>query len=93
LERWLHRIRISDIKPGDVFIKGGFMGHAMKVMDVAKNNPGKTIFMLAQSYMPAQDIHFIKNPAKDNDSWYELSDDAYIVTPEWTFKRNQLRRW
>lgn len=50
--------------------------------------------MLAQSYMPAQDIHIVKNPLGEGLSpWYELGNAGEIITPEWVFKRGQLRRW
>jgi hypothetical protein len=82
------------IQPGDVFIKGGFPGHAMIIVDVAINKEGKKIFMLAQSYMPAQDIHIVKNPVNEKLSpWYEAGEEAMIITPEWKFKQNQLYQW
>ena len=85
---------MKDIQPGDVFIKGGFPGHAMLVMDVAINKQGKKIYLLAQSYMPAQDIHIVNNPSNTTLSpWYEVNDEGDIVTPEWSFKRGQLRGW
>lgn len=84
----------QEIQPGDVFIKGGFPGHAMIVVDVAINKKGKKIFMLAQSYMPAQDIHIVKNPLSENISpWYEISEPNEVVTPEWVFTHSQLRKW
>jgi len=80
------------IEPGDVFIKGGFPGHAMIVVDVAVNSHGQRLFMLAQSYMPAQDIHIVNNPLeKEISPWYSLNDT--IITPEWIFYRSQLRKW
>lgn len=85
---------ISEIQPGNVFIKGGFPGHAMIVVDVAVNDEGKKIFMLAQSYMPAQDIHLVKNPMDQNLSpWYKADESEIIFTPEWKFYKTQLRRW
>jgi hypothetical protein len=85
---------INEIKAGDIFIKGGFPGHAMLVVDIAINDKGKKFFMLAQSYMPAQDIHIVKNPADEALSpWYEVSDSNEIITPEWKFYKNQLRQW
>jgi hypothetical protein len=66
----------------------------MIVVDVATNKDGRKLFMLAQSYMPAQDIHIVKNPANANLSpWYEVADVTQIDTPEWTFSSEQLRRW
>ena len=55
----------DNIQPGDVFVKGGSPGHAMIVIDAAINSAGKKVFMLAQSYMPAQDIHVVKNPTNE----------------------------
>jgi hypothetical protein len=84
----------ANIKPGDVLIRGGFPGHAAMVMDVAINAAGKKIFILAQSYMPAQDIHILLNPlAATATSWYDVSDDYTITTPEYLFYRNELRQW
>lgn len=85
---------LHEITAGDVFIKGGFPGHAMLVVDIAIAANGKKYFMLAQSYMPAQDIHIVKNPSDEALSpWYEISDSDMIITPEWTFKKGQLRAW
>ncbi len=84
----------ADVQPGDVIIRGGFPGHAVIVMDVAVNPSGEKIYMLAQSYMPAQDIHVLKNPADDKISpWYWVNDDNFIVTPEYTFTKIELKRW
>ncbi len=84
----------SQIQSGDVLIRGGFPGHAVIVMDVAVNALGNKIYLLAQSYMPAQDIHVLKNPANvDLSPWYEVNDDNIIFTPEYTFTQNELRRW
>ena len=85
---------VSKIRAGDVFIVGGYPGHAVTVVDVAKNRDGGVAFLLAQSYMPAQQIHILKNP-NSNDPWYTLEDleDGILQTPEWTFKSSQLRRF
>ena len=92
LEKQLQKKNINDIEPGDVLIRGGFPGHAAIVMDVAINKEGKKIFMLAQSYMPAQDIHVLVNPMDENLSpWYEIEEE--IVSPEYVFRKGELRRW
>ena len=84
----------TDIEPGDVLIRGGFPGHAVIVMDVAVNDAGKKIYMIAQSYMPAQDIHVLKNPINgDLSPWYEVDANPIIQTPEYTFTQNELMRW
>ncbi len=81
---------------GDVFIRGGSPGHAVIVLDMAMDSKtGKKLFMMAQSYMPAQDIHVLVNPNKPSISpWYELDGNAKdILTPEWTFSSNELKRF
>ncbi len=86
---------VNDMKIGDVFIKGGFPGHAIIVVDMAMNKTsGKKIFLLAQSYMPAQNVHILTNPSNDQLSpWYELDFSDQLETPEWTFSREQLKRF
>lgn len=85
---------VKDAKPGDVLIEGGSPGHAVIIMDVAENNKGEKIFLLAQSYMPAQDIHILKNPNDKNlTPWYHIGDDKDITTPEWRFGKGVLRTW
>ncbi|MGG9972294.1 DUF4846 domain-containing protein [Ferruginibacter sp. SUN002] len=94
LSKELKSIPVSDIQAGDVFIRGGFPGHAVLVVDVAKNDKGQKVYMLAQSYMPAQDIHILNNPADDDLSpWYEVNDDDQIQTPEYVFTNKELKRW
>lgn len=94
----LHRqLRKADaskpVKAGDVFLQPGFPGHAMLVIDVAGKN-GERIFLLAQSYMPAQDIHVVKNPMDTNLSpWYKEEGKGQLITPEWIFEDWPLYRW
>src|SRR5262245_33996526 len=58
LERELKPVDAREIAVGDVFIKGGFPGHAVLVADVAENaTTGEKRFLLVQSYMPAQEMH------------------------------------
>jgi hypothetical protein len=84
---------IQEMKIGDIFIKGGFPGHAIIVVDMAIKE-GKKRFLLAQSYMPAQEIHILVNPLNDKISpWYELEFGETLYTPEWTFSRQQLKRF
>ncbi|WP_146154398.1 DUF4846 domain-containing protein [Chitinophaga ginsengisoli] len=84
----------SDIRAGDVFIRGGSPGHAVLVMDMAVNATGQKVFLLAQSYMPAQDIHILKNPANAPFPWYYTVDAGkLVVTPEWVFKWEELMRF
>lgn len=80
---------------GDVFITGPppgqSYGHAIIIVDkcVAKN--GKVKFMLAQSYMPAQEIQILDNPANPGCPWYDLDFGQTLDTPEWDFTASQLK--
>jgi len=62
LSKELKSVNINDLKIGDVFIQGGSPGHAIIVVDFALNpQTNEKVFILAQSYMPAQDIQILKN--------------------------------
>ena len=84
-----------NILPGDVFLKGGTPGHCVIVTDMAvKPETGEKVFIATQSYMPAQDIHILKNPSNsDDDPWYPLDISNELVIPEWTFTANQVYRF
>lgn len=88
-------IKDHNICPGDVFIEGGSPGHAILVVDVIEHQEsGKKKFLLAQSYMPAQQMQILINPKADNnDPWFEWSESDVLVSPEWTFKRHCLMRF
>ena len=89
LSRELKPVRnVTDMKVGDVFIQGGFPGHAVIVVDMAVDpQSGRKVFMLAQSYMPAQEPHILVNPRNTRLSpWYELDFGETLYTPEWTFQ-------
>lgn len=95
LERELIRKPLAGVTIGDVFIKGGFPGHAVLVVDMAVNpTTGAKKFLLMQSYMPAQDMHILKNPSDPTGSpWYDVVPGARLVTPEWEFDTDALHTW
>jgi len=95
LEKELKPVGLEEMKIGDVFIKGGFPGHAVIVVDMAVHkNTGSKVFLLAQSYMPAQEIQVLKNPNDFNSSpWYSTDFQSTLITPEWTFKKTDLKRF
>ncbi|MEL6340187.1 MAG: DUF4846 domain-containing protein [Myxococcota bacterium] len=84
LARDLRRVKqVTDVRVGDVLLQGGFPGHAVLVVDLAQNQAGQHFALLAQSYMPAQDIHVLRGP--DGDSpWYPVQGGV-VQTPEWRF--------
>jgi len=88
-------VPISDLQIGDIFIQGGSPGHAVIVVDMAINSTtGEKAFLLAQSYMPAQETQVLKNPLHLNNPWYYINEiNTELVTPEWTFSKNNLKRF
>lgn len=86
---------IESLEVGDVFITGPppgqSYGHAIIVVDKCIDKAGKVKFMLAQSYMPAQEIQILDNPATPGCPWYDLDFGQNLDTPEWDFTSNQLK--
>lgn len=95
LSKELKVVPFKDMLPGDVLIQGGSPGHAVIVVDVAVNKQGNKVFLVAQSYMPAQEIHILVNPANRQLSpWYSIADIKHdINTPEWEFTTAELKRF
>ncbi len=94
LAKELKAVAVEDMHIGDVFIVGGSPGHAVIVVDMAENKYKQKIFMLAQSYMPAQEIQILSNPMNAHNSpWYALDFGDTLYTPEWSFSKDSLKRF
>jgi len=93
LSKELKPKEITNLQIGDVWIQGGSPGHAVIVVDlVQRSSDGKKLFLLAQSYMPAQEIQILKNPTNAALSpWYEADFSNSLQTPEWTFQKGNLK--
>lgn len=85
----------DEIAIGDVFVQGGFPGHAAIVVDLAEApGRGAKLFLLAQGFMPAQELYVLRNPrAPALDPWYALTPEPVLETPEWRFRWRQLSRF
>jgi Domain of unknown function (4846) len=95
LEKQLKPLRaLSDLQTGDVLIQGGSPGHAMLIVNMAiQAKTGEKIYLLAQGYMPAQDIHVVVNPGQGtNNPWYALRPGP-VDTPEWDFPKGHFKTW
>jgi len=94
LNKEMKRVDLENMQIGDVFIQGGNPGHAIIIVDMAKNTANEKIFMLAQSYMPAQEIHILKNLNDvDISPWYMANNLETLHSPEWNFTKNDLKRF
>ena len=93
LEKQLIAKPFSNLSIGDVFIQAGSPGHCVIVVDMAVNeDTGEKAFMLAQSYMPAQDIQILKGGG-DGNPWFSANIEEVLKTPEWTFEISDLKTW
>lgn len=95
LSKELEKVPLDSIRVGDIFIIGGSPGHAVIVVDLALNKKtNKKIFMIAQSYMPAQNIHLLVNlENKEISPWYDLTQTDKLYSPEYTFEKSDLKRF
>lgn len=77
---------------GTVFISEDRWGHGVIVVDVAEHpDTRERVFMLAQSFVPAQEMQILQNPVRSELSpWYSVQDiDSILITPEWTFTNQE----
>lgn len=99
LSRELPCRKLKDIQVGDVFVyaarPGKKYGHAVMVVDVAKNSDGKTVFMLAEGNTPARDMHLLSNWQNPFRSpWFTLDEDAeWMMLSPFYYNADELHCW
>ena len=82
----------SEMTAGDFFVLSGVpFGHAVLILDVAKDERGRTALLIGQSYMPAQSFQVLANGGSP---WFIIEPGAAVVeTPFWRpFPMSSLRR-
>jgi len=86
------RVDAPALAPGDFFVLGGFPGHAILILDVAKSENGRAHYLLGEGYMPAQSFHVV--PTRDGGAWHTLEDDGSLSVPTWAkpFPKGSTRR-
>lgn len=89
LSKELKKKPLEKAQVGDLFLQGGSPGHAIIIIDMAEDSLGNKQVLLAQSYMPAQELQILKNPKSDS-PWYNLNFTGELRTPEWTFQHTDL---
>lgn len=82
----------ANMRIGDVFVHPGQPGHCVVIVDIAENvKTGGRLFLLAQGFLPAQDVHILINPgSEDLSPWYSLDFGDTLQTPEYTFQADEL---
>ncbi len=66
----------TDPEPGDMFITGGSPGHVINVIDKILSPWGENLYMLSQSWMPAQEQYILLNKI-NNSPWFSLIEIEY----------------
>jgi hypothetical protein len=92
LERDSAPVALAQVTPGDFFVVSGRpTGHAVLVLDAARDASGRTAVLLGEGYMPAQSFHVLNGSAQ---SWFVLEPNAsQVTTPFWApFPIGSLRR-
>ena len=77
----MHARDLADIQPGDVFVypaNSQRYGHAVMVVDVAKNTAtGTTAVIVVEGFMPARSIHVMRNSEDSTNSpWFILDEES-----------------
>ena len=85
----------KDLAIGDVFVRPGSPGHAAIIADLAvRPATGERVFLVVQGFSPAQDIHVLVNPADPaRGAWYPADFGDELRLPQWTFRKDELRRF
>jgi hypothetical protein len=87
---------LGALLPGDFFVMTGApFGHAVLVLDLAKDDRGRLALLLGQGYMPAQSFQVLRpSPSARDGAWFVIEPDATEVkTPFWRpFPVSSLRR-
>jgi len=90
-------VTAAQLAPGDFFIEpspsAAVLGHALIVLDVARDAKGALRAVIAQGYTPARDLHVLRAP--DGTAWFALDPAQPVSFPSWgnPFGWNQVMRF
>lgn len=83
----LDTVAAADPRPGDLLVQGGFPGHAVVLLDVARRGD-EVALLVGEGFMPAQTFHVELGP---HDGWW--SWDGALDLGHWAFNAEHLRRF
>lgn len=90
---------VQDVQPGDVLVyparKGRQYGHAVLVVDVARNRSGKVAVLCVEGNTPAREMHLLRNVAHPRrNPWFILNDDGNTLhISVFSFAPEELRHY
>ena len=90
LEREL--TRPTDLQVGDVLVFGGSPGHAVLVMDEARDATGHRVVLIGNGFMPARSFYLVRT---DGNPWHRVEDLAtgLRIEPGYVFTWKHVRRF
>ena len=89
---------INDVHAGDVLVyparSGHKYGHAVIVVDVARNKSGKVAIMCAEGNTPARSQHIVRNFNPFRNPWFIFDEnyETFLIGP-FRFNKNELRMY
>ncbi len=90
---------IRNVQPGDILVyparDGHQYGHAVMVVDVAKNKAGKVAIMCVEGNTPAREIHLLRNATHPfRNPWFLLDGNEHIIRVSvFHFEPEELRHY
>ena len=91
------RVAFGQLESGDFFLEPSpsprQLGHALVILDIARDTGGRTWALIGQGFTPAQDFHVLN--ASSGSPWFELSPDKPVLFPSWgnPFTWDQVHRF
>jgi hypothetical protein len=88
---------VENLEVGDMLITPCFLGHIIiiiMIVDKARGENGKNLFIFAQGSALAQSVHILKNPSDSSRSpWYEILMGEAMRIPTYYFNTSQFIRF
>jgi hypothetical protein len=81
----LDSVSATEPMPGAILVEGGFPGHAVLILDVARSDTA-TWLLVGEGFMPAQDFHVERGPDRGWWPWTGALDLGH-----WDFDAADLR--
>ncbi|MGD9899249.1 MAG: DUF4846 domain-containing protein [Calditrichaceae bacterium] len=73
-------IPANELQIGDFIVKKGRKGHAVMIMDLARNKDGNLVALIAQGDTPACQLYILKN--QKNEAWFPIDfSQKYLPLP------------
>lgn len=88
-----HVERESEYQIGDVLVHPGSPGHAVIIVDKAKNTKGEAIYLLAQGYTPAQSVHIVKSGHSGISPWFKIPQSGIFWHKRFWLREVGVRRF